>query len=73
LGMRIYFAPHDYTMNIKARVAIYNLIGKASLLLEQCNEVKKHNEKRIEWKQFKRYFKKKYVSKQFYERKFHEV
>ena len=33
LGMRKYFQVQDYSGNMKARVDIFNLIGRASILL----------------------------------------
>jgi hypothetical protein len=46
---------------------------KAYLWWELYNKEEKLNERRIEWKQFKRYFKHKYISKKFYLRRFHEL
>ena len=52
LGMRKYFQVQDYSENMKARVAIFNLIGRASIWWEHCRKVKKINERKIVWKQF---------------------
>jgi hypothetical protein len=46
---------------------------KAYLWWEVYNKEEKLDERRIEWKQFKRYFKHKYISQQYYQRKFHEL
>ena len=76
LGMRKYFQVQDYSENMKARVAIFNLIGRASILWEHHRQVKKVNERRIVWKQFKKYFRKKYLSERYYDDKskeFHEM
>ena len=57
LGIRKYFQVQDYSRNMKARVAIFNLIGRASIWWEQFRKVKKINERKIVWKQFQKYFK----------------
>ena len=46
---------------------------KEYLWWELYNKEEKLNERRIEWKQFKRHFKNKYISKKFYLRRFHEL
>ena len=55
--MRKYFQVQDYSGNIKARVAILTLGGRASIWWEHHRKVKKINERKIVWKQFKKYFK----------------
>ena len=73
--MRKYFQVQDYSGNMKARVAIFNLTGRASIWWEHHRQVKKANERRIVWKQFKKYFKHKYLSDRYYDDKingFHE-
>ena len=57
LGMKKYFQVQDYYGNMKARVAIFNLSGRASIWWEKLRKVKKINEKKIMWKKFKKYFK----------------
>ena len=52
LGMRKYFQVQDYSGNMKARVAIFNLTGRVSIWWEHCRQVKKINEMEIVWKQF---------------------
>ena len=52
LGMRKYFHVQDYSGNMKARVAIFNLIGRASRWWEHFKQVKNINERKIVWKQF---------------------
>ena len=76
LGMRKYFQVQDYSRNMKAREAIFNLTGRASIWCEHHRQVKKVNERRIVWKQFKKYFKQKYLSDKYYDDKikeFHEL
>ena len=50
LGMRKYFQVQDYSGNMKARVAIFNLSGRASIWWEHHRQVKKINERKIVWK-----------------------
>ena len=54
---------------MKAKVAIFNLIGRAYIWWEHHKQVKKVNERRIVWKQFKKYFKQKYLSDRCYDDK----
>jgi hypothetical protein len=56
LGMRKYFQLHNYSSNVEAIIATYHLQGKASMWWDQLKQVKHIDEKRISWKQFKRYF-----------------
>ena len=61
---------------MKARVAIFNLLGRASIWWEHFRKVKKINERKIVWKQFQKYFKQKYLSDRYYDDKikeFHEL
>ena len=74
--MRKYFQVQDYSGNMKARVAIFNLIGKESIWWEHFRQVKKINERNIVWKWFQKYFKQKYLSERYYDDKikeFHEM
>ena len=74
--MRKYFQVQDYSGNLKARVAILNLKGRVSLWWDHLRQVKKINGKNIVWKQFKKYFKQKYLFDRYYDDKikeFHEL
>ena len=74
--MRKYFQVQDYFGNMKSRVAVFNLTGRASIWSEHHREVKKVNERRIVWKQFRKYFKQKYLSDRYYDdniKEFHEL
>ena len=57
LGMRKYFQVQDYSGNMKARVAIFNLTKRESIWWEHFRKVKNINERNILWKQFQKYFK----------------
>ena len=52
---------------MKARVAIFNLNGRASMWWEHLKKVKKINDIKIAWKKFKKYFKQKYLSDRYYD------
>ena len=70
------FPVQDYSINMKARVAIFNLTRRASIWWEQFRKVKKINERKIVWKKFQKYFKQKYLSDKYYDDKikeFHEL
>jgi hypothetical protein len=56
LGMRKYFQLHDYPSNVEAKIATYHLQGKSSMWWDQLKQTKHIDEKRISWKQFKKYF-----------------
>ena len=47
LGMRKIFQVQDYSGNMKARVAIFNLTRRASIWWENFRKVKKINERKI--------------------------
>ena len=60
----------------QARVAIFNLNGRASIWWEHFKRVKRISERRLNWKQFKKYFKQKYLSDRYYDdniKEFHEL
>ena len=61
---------------MKARVFIFNLNGRASIWWEHLRHVKGISEKRLQWKQFQKYFKQKYLSNRYCDDKikeFHEL
>ena len=58
---------------MKARVAIFNLNGRAYIWWEHLRQVKKINDRKIVWKQFKKYFKQKYISNRYYDDKIKEL
>ena len=71
--MRKYFQVQDYSGNMKARIAIFNLNGRATIWWDHPREVKKINERNIMWKQFKKYFKHKYFSDRYYDDNIGEI
>ena len=51
---------------------MYRLKGKASMWWDQLVQVQHIREKEVTWKEFKRYFEKKYLTKRYYYRKMKE-
>jgi hypothetical protein len=72
LGMRKYFQLHNYSTHEEERIAMYQLKGKASMWWDQFVQVQHIREKEVTWKEFKRYFEKKYLTKRYYDRKMKE-
>ena len=61
---------------MKERVSIFNMNGRASIWLEHFKKVRRISERRLKWKQFKKYFKQKYLFDRYYDDKikeFHEL
>jgi hypothetical protein len=72
LDIKKYFQIYNYSSNMKVRMAIYNLKGKASIWWQDLKLAKGLKEKQLEWSDFKKYFKKQYLSESYYERKMKE-
>ena len=49
LGTRKFFQVHDYSRNMKVRIAIFNLNGRSSIWWYHCKQVKKNDGKMIVW------------------------
>jgi hypothetical protein len=73
LGLKNYFRFHDYSENLKVRIVIFNLNGKASTWWEDLSNVKGIHEKHLSQKQFDKYFKKKYMSGKYIDGKTKEL
>ena len=58
-GMKNYFQIYNYSEELKAKMAIYNLTGKAYLWCKDINKFKGIKEKYVTWKTFKKHFKRK--------------
>jgi len=67
--MKKYFQIYNYSNKLKSRMAIYNLTGKAYIWWQDVKKVKNIKEKYVTWKMFKKYFKRKYLSEQYFEEK----
>jgi hypothetical protein len=72
LGMRKYFQMQNYSSHVEGRIVMYQLKGKASMWWDHLVQVQHVREKDITWKEFKRYFEKKYPTKRYYDRKMKE-
>jgi hypothetical protein len=72
LGMRKYFQLHNYSFHTEDRISIYQLKGKASMWWDQLVKVQHIKEKSVTWREFKRYFEKKYLTKRYYDKKMKE-
>jgi hypothetical protein len=73
LGMRKYFQLHNYSSHAEGRISIYHLKGKASMWWDQFVQVQHIDEKNVTWREFKRYFQKKYLTKRYYDKKMKEL
>ena len=54
--MKKYFHIYNYCNKLKARMAIYNLIGKADIWWQDLKRVKGIREKNINWSTLRKYF-----------------
>jgi len=63
LGMRKYFQLQNYSSHAEGRITMYQLKGKKSMWWDHLVQVQHIREKDITWKEFKRHFKKKYLTK----------
>jgi len=74
--MNKYFQMYEYDHNLKARLAIFQLQGKATLWWEEVKIVKGVSEQTITWEKFQKYFKERYLTEHFYDekaREFHDL
>jgi hypothetical protein len=69
LGLKKYFRVHDFSENLKARVATFNLNGKASIWWEDLKNVKGIHEEDLSWERFEKYFRKKYLLEKYFDEK----
>jgi hypothetical protein len=72
LGMKKYFQLQNYSSHAKGRIEMYQLKGKASMWWDQFVQVQHIKEKEVTWREFKKYFEKKYLTKRYYDRKMKE-
>ena len=72
LGMRNYFQLHNYSSHVESIIFIYQLKGKASMWWDQLVQVQHIREKSVTWREFKKYFENKYLTKRYYEKKMKE-
>jgi len=60
-----FFELHEYTDNMKAWIAIFSLKGKANIYWEDVKWVRDIKTYDLSWREFKRLFRKKYLSKRY--------
>lgn len=65
--MRKIFKLHDYSKNMKARVATFSLKGKEDIWWEDVKNVSHIHEKYLTWNEFERLFKKKYLLERYFD------
>ena len=73
LGMKKYFQLHNYSSHAEGIIPIYQLKGKASMWWDQLVQVQHLREKNMTWKEFKRHFEKKYLTKRYYDKNMKEL
>eukprot|EP00253_Pinus_taeda_P031671 PITA_31671 len=76
INMNKYFQLYEYDNNLKARLAIFQLQGKATLWWEEVKIVKGVTKQNITWDSFQRFFKERYLTERFYDekaREFHDL
>jgi hypothetical protein len=73
LDMRKYFQLHNYSSHAEGRIYIYQLKGKASMWWDQLVQVQHIKEKSVTWREFKKYFENKYLTKRYYDKKMKEL
>eukprot|EP00253_Pinus_taeda_P011093 PITA_11093 len=74
--MNKYFQVYKYDHNLKVRLAIFQLQGKATLWWEEVKIVRGVSEQDVTWETFQGYFKEKYLTEYFYDekaREFHDL
>lgn len=67
--MKKYFRVHDYSENIKAKVVIFSLKGKVDIWWEVLKNVKDTREKELISRRFEKYFWKKYLFENYYDKR----
>ena len=56
-GMKNYFQIHNYSDELKAKMAIYNLSGKVDIWWQDIKKVKGIKQRYVTWKTFKNFLK----------------
>ena len=67
LGMRKFFRLHDYSENMKARIATFSLRGRAAIWWEDVKNIRDIFEEELTWSEFERLFQKKYLLEIYYD------
>jgi hypothetical protein len=72
LNMRKCFQLHNYCSHVEGRIVIYQLKREASMWWDQYVQVQHIDEKKVNLREFKRYFQRKYLTKRYYDKKMKE-
>jgi hypothetical protein len=72
LGMRNYFQLQNYSSHAEGRISIYKLKGNTSMWWDQLVQVQIIKKKSVTWREFKKYFEKKYLTKRYCDKKMKE-
>jgi len=67
--MKNYFQIYNYSSELQAKMKIYNLTGKVDIWWQDIKKVTNIKEHYVTWNIFKKYFKRNYMTKQYYEEK----
>ena len=67
LGMKRFFRLHNYSENMKAKIATFSLKGKENIWWEVAKKVKGIREEELIWDEFDRVFKKKNLYERYYD------
>eukprot|EP00253_Pinus_taeda_P030517 PITA_30517 len=71
--MKKFFELHDYIENMKVMIVIFSLKGKENIWWEDVKRVRDIMVEVLSWHEFKRLFRKKYLSKRYYDGKAKEL
>ncbi|GLJ31586.1 hypothetical protein SUGI_0633870 [Cryptomeria japonica] len=61
IGINKYFGLSELNSNTKARIAIYQLEGEASLWWDHLAEIKNYDISQLTWEKFTKWFRKEYL------------
>jgi N-glycosylase/DNA lyase len=67
--MRKYLQLHNYSSQVEERIVIYKIKGKTSMWWDKFVQVQHIDEKKVTWREFKRYFENKYLTKRYSDNK----
>jgi hypothetical protein len=73
LGMRKYFQLHNYSSHPEGITSIYQLKVKSSMWWDHLVQVQHIKKKSVTWREFKKYFEEKYLTKRYYDNKMKDL
>jgi len=65
--MRNFFRLHDYSENMKGKIATFSVKGKVDIWWENVKNIIGIHEEYVTWNEFARLFKKKYLSERYFD------